>query len=190
MENGKEVAHAAATEMATVRELSKVFYEAGIFKDIKSEAQAIVKIFAGREYGLSPMESMMGLYIVADRIAPLVQTISALVKKSKDYDYIVEKLDDTECVLSFTKEGKEIGKSSFTFKDAAKAGLLNKDNWKNYPRNMLFARAIGNGVRWYCPHIFGGSSMEELRDLGPQTPTEKTNVVIDATGEVTNGKGA
>lgn len=169
-----------------VKGLGKAFYDAGIFEDVKSEAQAVVKIIAGNQYGLTPIESMMGLYIVKNRIVPLVQTISALVKKSEKYDYIVEKLDETECVLSFTREGEEIGKSTFTFKDAAKAGLVNKDNWKNYPRNMLFARAMANGCRWFCPDVFSGSVAEELQDLDP-APAQPSTVAIETTGEVTNG---
>jgi len=171
-----------------IKELSKVFYESGIFEDIKSEAQAIVKILAGREVGLSPLESMMNFYIVKNRVAATSKVISALIKKSEKYDYSIEKLDETECVIVFTKEGKEIGKSTFTFKDAAKAGLVNKDNWKNYPRNCLFARAITNGVRWFCPDAYCGYATEELEELGP-VEAKPDVVTIDAGGEVkTNGK--
>ena len=31
-------------------------------------------------------------------------------------------------------------------KDAELAGLANRGPWKTYPRNMLFARAMSNGV--------------------------------------------
>ena len=28
--------------------------------------------------------------------------------------------------------------------------------WEKYPRNMVFARALTNGARWYCPDVFNG----------------------------------
>lgn len=171
-------------KLEDVKSLSKIFYEAGIFEDVKSEAQAMVKIIAGHEYGLSPMESMNGLYIVKGRVVPMSQIISSLVKKSTKYDYSVVELTNEECTLSFSSEGKEVGTSTFTMKDAAKAGIINKDNWKNYPRNCLFARALANGCRWYCPDVFSGGVAEELMDL-TTTPTKDEVVEIKPDGEVT-----
>lgn len=176
-------------EFGNIRELSKIFYEAGIFEDVKSEAQAIVKIIAGREMGLSPMESMNGLYIVKGRVEPMTNVVSALIKKSAEYDYKVKTLTDKECILTFTKNGEEIGESSFSFADAAKAGLVNKDVWKNFPRNMMFSRALANGKRWFCPHICSGGIAEESMELGEETPIKTDIVEVTLEGDVvTNGK--
>ncbi|NBO17384.1 MAG: hypothetical protein EBV07_00610 [Proteobacteria bacterium] len=46
-----------------------------------------------------------------------------------------------------------IGNSTFTIEDAKKAGTKNTDK---FPRNMLFARAMSNGVKWYTPDVFAG----------------------------------
>jgi hypothetical protein len=39
--------------------------------------------------------------------------------------------------------------------DAKEAGLTggNNDMYKKYSRNMLFARALTNGMRWYTPDL-------------------------------------
>ena len=37
--------------------------------------------------------------------------------------------------------------------DAKKAGTKNLEK---FPRNMLFARAMSNGVKWFTPDIFSG----------------------------------
>lgn len=169
--------------------LGEVFAKSGMFPDVKSQAQAAVKILAGKELGLSPFEAMGNLYLVNGKLSLTAKAMAGLVKKSKRYDYTIDKLDDKECVLTFTKEGEKLGVSSFTFQDAAKAGLVNKDVWKNYPRNMLLARALSNGCRWYCPEVISGYySTEELEDLGEVVTAPKTQVVIDAKGEVVNGK--
>jgi len=187
MSESKDLVEQKENSLGLIRESSKIFYESGIFEDVKNEAQALVKILAGREVGLSPLESMMNFYIVKNRVAATSKVIAALIKKSAKYDYFIEKLDDTECIISFLKNENEIGKSTFTFKDAAKAGLVNKDNWKNYPRNMLFARALSNGSRWYCPDAFCGYCTEELEDLGP-VEVNPALITLDEEGVKTNGK--
>lgn len=175
-------------ELKAPMAIGEVFAKSGMFPDVRSQSQAVVKILAGKELGLSPFESMASIYIVNGKLALTSKAMSGLVKKSKKYDYVVKKLDETECSISFVKDSSEIGVSTFTFKDAAKAGLANKDVWKNYPKNMLFARAISNGVRWFCPEVISGYyTTEELEDLGEKSDTALTTVSIDATGEVSNG---
>lgn len=152
-------------------ELGKIFADSGVFPDIKSASQGYIKILAGRELGLSPMQSLNSFYFVGGRLGITANTIGSLIKKSNKYDYTIKKHDDTECTIVFNriKDDKEIllGESQFTIKDAAKAGIVNGVNWKNYPRNMLYARAIMNGARWYCPDIMTSftTSFEELSDV-------------------------
>jgi hypothetical protein len=191
MSNGMELALFTPKMLEDVQPICDVFVKSGIFEDIKDVAQAIVKVLAGREIGLSPLESMMNLYIVKNRIAANSKVVSSLIKKSKGYDYSIEKLDNEECVIAFYKisgagQKEELGKSTFMIKDAAKAGIVNKDNWKNYPRNMLFARAIANGARWFCPDVYCGYVEEELETIAVEP--KKDVVTVDASGEVkTNG---
>lgn len=57
-----------------------------------------------------------------------------------------------------------IGLSGFTVDEAKEANLgkwpneekWNASQWGKWPRNMVFARAMSNGVKWYCPDLFGG----------------------------------
>ena len=63
--------------------------------------------------------------------------------------------------------------------------MVNGANWKNYPRNMLFARAMTNGARWFCPDVYCGYAEEELEGVVVDTP--KAVVSIYASGEVVNG---
>jgi len=185
--SGKEIAPMLAEPM----QLGEVFMQSGMFKDIGSQAQAVVKILAGRELGLAPIEAMSNLYIVGGKVALQAKAIGALIKKGGKYDYKVEKLDETECVIAFYQiEGGnkvELGKSSFSMKDAAKAGIVNKEVWKNYPRNLLFARALTNGARWYTSDAFCGYAVEEIESIEDKIVPTATIVSIDAEGEVTNG---
>lgn len=164
--------------------LGEVFAKSGLFPDVKTQASAVVKILAGKELGLTPFQSMASIYIVNGKLALTSQAMSSLIKKTKKYDYKVAKLDDTECSIDFYVEENKIGNSTFTFKDAAKAGLANKEVWKSYTKNMLFCRALSNGARWFMPDAICGYYMkEEIEDLDNQ-PVPKSEVFIDALGEV------
>lgn len=56
----------------------------------------------------------------------------------------------------------------WTLDQAKKAGLTGKDNWKNYPRAMLRARCIAEGVRAVYPAAIGGMMVsEEAQDSQP-----------------------
>jgi len=136
--------------------LGQVMVKSGFFQDTKDAAQAIVKILAGQELGFGPIASMQGVYIVKGKTSLSANLVGAAIKRSGRYDYRVIKLDDTACVLAFYEGGKEVGKSEFSTKDAQTAGLAGGDNWRKFPRNMLFSRALTNGARWYCPDVFNG----------------------------------
>ena len=61
-----------------------------------------------------------------------------------------------------------------------------KDNWKNYPKAMMFARAISNGVRTYCPDVFSGMLVYTPDELNAQVRADGTVIDMDADGNITN----
>lgn len=167
--------------------MGDVFAQSGMFPDVKTKAQGAVKILAGRELGLSPFESMKNIYLVGGKLAIQSNALASLIKSNPKYDYFVTLITNEECLIDFfeIKDNKkeQIGTSSFTIKDAAAAGIVNKDNWRNYPRNMLFARALANGVRFYCPDAAcGWHVQEEFEDLLPED--RKDTITITPEGEV------
>lgn len=57
----------------------------------------------------------------------------------------------------------------WTLDMAKRIGLANKDNWRNYPRAMLRARVISEGVRTCYPGIAVGIySVEEVQDFAKE----------------------
>lgn len=49
-------------------EIGQVFMESGMFTDVKTQAQCVVKILAGKELGLTPFESMTNIDIIQNEI--------------------------------------------------------------------------------------------------------------------------
>ena len=134
--------------------MAKAFAESGMFTDVKSAAQAIVKIQAGQEIGIPPFAAMTGIHIIQGKPTIGAGLIASRVKGSGKYDYKVIEASVTKCSIDFYQGKEMIGNSTFTIDDAKKALTKNIDK---FPKNMLFARAISNGVKWYCPDVFSGS---------------------------------
>lgn len=136
-----------------IMSIGKAFVESGMFPDVKSAAQAVVKIQAGQEIGIPPFAAMTGIHIIQGRPTVGAGLIASKVKSSGKYNYKVVENTERKCSIDFY-EGKEmIGNSTFTIEDAKKAGTKNIDK---FPKNMLFARAISNGVKWFTPDVFNG----------------------------------
>jgi len=152
--------------------LGDTLAKSGFFSDTRSAAQAVVKILAGKEMGFGPIASMTGIHIIQGKVAVGANLMGASVKSDPRYDYRVMELTDDRAEVAFYEGGKEIGRSVFTMEDAKAAGLTGKDNWRKFPRNMLFSRAMSNGVRWYCPDAFGGSPTYTPEELGAETDGE------------------
>jgi hypothetical protein len=136
--------------------LGDVMVKSGFFQDSNQAAQAVVKILAGQELGIGPIASMTGINVIKGRVTLSANLIAAAIKRTGRYNYRVRKQDNDGCEIEFFEGGQSIGVSSFTKQDAQAAGLLAGDNWRKYPRNMYFARAISNGAKWFCPDVFSG----------------------------------
>ena len=156
--------------------LGKTLAASGYFADAREVAQAAVKVMAGAELGFGPIASMTGINIIKGKVTLSANIMAAAVKRSGKYDYVVKTLTETECHLVFYQAKTVIGESKFTMDDAKQAVLATGDNWRKFPKNMLFARAISNGAKWYCPDVFGGGPI--------YTPDELGATVDGETGEI------
>jgi hypothetical protein len=136
-----------------IMSIGKAFAESGMFLDTKSAAQAIVKIQAGQEIGIPPFAAMTGIHIIQGKPTIGAGIMASRVKGSGKYDYSIIEQTDKICSIDFYQGNIKIGNSTFTLDDAKKAGTKNLEK---FPRNMLFARAMSNGVKWFTPDIFSG----------------------------------
>jgi hypothetical protein len=172
-----QVSTVTSINTTDIMNISKAFYESGMFTDIKSIAQAMVKISAGQEIGIPPFAAMTGIHIIQGKPTIGAGLIASRVKGSGKYDYKVIEASEKVCSIDFYQGKDKIGNSTFTIEDAKKALTKNIDK---FPKNMLFARAISNGVKWYCPDIFSGPVYvpEEMQVV---TTEEATHIEVDTT---------
>ena len=131
--------------------MSTAFAQSGLFKDITSAAMAMVKIQAGLEMGIKPFAAMSGIHIIQGKPTPGAGIIASRIKANPKYDYKIVEFTDEVCSIDFYENNEKSGNSSFTIADARRAQT---QNLGKFPKNMLFARAISNGCKWYCPDTF------------------------------------
>lgn len=172
-----------------IMSIGKAFAESGMFTDIKTAAQAIVKIQAGAEIGLPPFASMTGIHIISGKPTIGAGLIASSIKGSGKYDYRVKENTEKVCTIEFYQGKEVLGSSTFTIEDARKAGTKNLEK---FPKNMLFARCISNGVKWFCPDVFAGpvyvpEEMEAVAtvDMPAEPVNEDLQRAIDAVNAAT-----
>lgn len=170
-------------ELSTIERTGRMLAASGYF-DAKGEgAQAIAmmatKILAGREIGIGPFAAVNGIHIIQGKPSIGANLLASAVKGSNRYDYRVREMTDKVCRIEFFERvgGKleSLGISEFTADDARKAQTKNMDK---FPKNMLFARAMSNGVRFYTPDVFNGNAVYVPEELGADVDAEGNVVEV------------
>ncbi len=136
-------------------------------------AIAVMKAQYGMELGLPPVAALRGV-IVGDsgKLELSAGAMAALIQRTGRYRYRVREHTAEACRIEFFDGAESIGESTFTLEDARQAEVRLKTkngystNWTKFPRNMLFARALSNGARWFCPEIFFGTAYAEGETAG------------------------
>ena len=171
----KDAALSSAVQIDSVDDvvrLGKMMAASGFFSDAQDTAQACVKILAGAELGISPLAAMRGVYVFDGNTTLNSSLIAALIKRHPRYDYEVVKVNDGGAAIDFYQEGERRGRATFSMDDAKQAGLTSKRNWKKYPQDMMFARAMTRGARRFCSEVF----------LGPVYTPDEMGAVTDKQG--------
>ncbi len=163
-----------------VEGMAHAIARSGLF-GMKTPDQALALMLVAQAEGQHPATITQEYDIIQGKAARKTHSVLARFQAAGG---TVEWHELSETIADATFSHKAGGKlrMSWTFEQAKKAGLTNKDNWKNYPRAMLRARCIAEGVRAVYPAALGGMLVaEEAMDL----PPEQVMKTIDpATGEI------
>lgn len=176
--DGRYVSHA---DLDLMFRIGKAFALSEFFEDAAAEAKAFVIISAGREMGLMPFQSMQAIDVIKGKPVVNANFMAQCVKQHEHYDYRIAELTNERCELTFFHDGVEIGTSTFDTEDAKTAELDRPGRngqtsmYVKYPRNMLFARAMSNGVAFHCPDALGVRTYVEgeLEDEYLETKAER-----------------
>lgn len=121
-------------------------------------ADVLVVLMKGRELGLSPMASLGNIHVIEGKATLSSDLIQGLVLDSGVCEYfrLVESTNAVARYVTKRKDSEHETPMEFTIEDAKNAGLLNKDNWRKYPKAMLRARAAADLLREVYPDVCAG----------------------------------
>lgn len=174
-------------------------------KDMQTMAEAVAK---SGLFGMKSADQALALMLVAQSENQHPATIT------QDYDIIQGKacrkthsvmarfqqmggkvewhqLTDAIADATFSHPAGGSLRIEWTIDQAKKANLTGKDNWKNYPRAMLRARVIAEGVRAVYPAAIGGMMIaEEAADVPMYSAKDevKGETIDGNTGEIIEKK--
>jgi hypothetical protein len=155
---------------AELKELSsEQFKTRTLSSEITNEGIAYALACIGAELGLSPLQSLRGIYMVKGKPILAAQTIQAIVVRRRDiceYFMLVESTREKA-----TYETRRVGDPrpttlTYTIEDAKAAGLLKNDVWK-HTAAMLRNRCVSALAKASYPDLALGlyeeSEGEEIR---------------------------
>ena len=148
-----------------LKNMAGIVAKSRLYANIDTPEKAFVLMQLCTSRKLHPIEAVNMFDIIKGRPAMNSRTLQALFQQAGGtIDY--HQYDDDAVVATFTHpSGKPSLKVSFTIKEAEKAGLANKDNWRNWRVDMLKARCISRGVRAVMPEVtMGLPIIEEIVD--------------------------
>ena len=126
-------------------------------KDTELSASDLIMIMLeGAEIGLSPIQSLKALQVIAGKISISPQGMLGLVWSSGLLDNITIDSREDECRIIIMRHGIADHTEVFTKKDAERLGLLGKDNYRKQLRVMLKWRCVAAALRTMFPDIVLG----------------------------------
>ena len=144
----------------------------------KEPEQAMAILLKAHELGVPAMQAFASIHFFDGKIVTGSDLMAGLAAERCRVRWKVERWDDEACVMTFTRPGWESLTAEFTMKDAARAQLTGKDNWKKYPKDMLRWRAMARGIRTIAPDYFTGIYLEDEIEEAPYV--QPTTVVEPA----------
>ena len=138
---------------------------------MKTVEQATALMLIAQAEGYHPALAARDYHIIQGRPTLKAETMMArFQQQGGKVDW--KTLTDEEVTATFSHPSGGSATITWTFEQARKAGLTGKDNWKHYPRAMLRARVVSEGIRTVFPGVvLGVYTPEEVQDIPTQPKT-------------------
>ena len=158
--------------MDDLKQMASAACKSGLFSMPSPEAALTLMLLCQAE-GLHPIQALRQYHIIKGRPAMRADAMQAAFQAAGGNISWVER-NDKKCSAEFShSQGGKI-LVEWTIDMAAKAGLTNNPTWQKFPRAMLSARCVSEGVRAVYPAVVCGLyTPEEVQDFDEQ-PKPKT----------------
>ena len=163
--------------MADITKMAKVAADSKMF-GFKNEAEAMAIMLLCQAEDMHPAIAMRDYHVIQGRPALKSDAMLARFQTSGGKVNWTSYTDEVVTGLFSHPQGGEVS-ISWTMEMAHRLGFTKKENWRNYPRAMLRARCISEGIRTVFPACVAGVyTPEEVADFAPAK-----GAVVDVTPE-------
>ena len=159
---------------------------------IKTAEQGVALMLIAQAEGLHPAIAARDYHIIQGR--PALKTDAMLARFQQAGGKVQWKTySDAEVTGTFSHPAGGELTVSWTLAQAKAIGLAGKDNWKSYPRAMLRARCVSEGIRAVYPGcvvgIYTPEEVEDFKDDAPAPPQKNSAPleVVERVEEVEDG---
>lgn len=159
----------ALVPISDIQQMATAVAKSGLF-GIKTPDQGVALMLIAQAEGLHPAIAARDYHVIQGR--PALKTDAMLARFQQAGGRVDWKVySDAEVTGVFSHPQGGSLEVSWTIEMARKIGLAGKDNWKSYPRAMLRARCISEGIRSVFPGcVVGVYSVEETQDFTDNQP--------------------
>ena len=148
-------------------------------KGLRGSAEKVLAaLLLGQEKGIGAMTALQHIDVIEGKAVSNSELKQALAQSSGARIRVMES-SATRCVIHAwpAGEGGEPTVVTWTIEDAKQAGLTGKDNWRKYPKRMLFRRASADATAMVAAAAIVGipPSVDEIEDdayIAAQTTPE------------------
>ena len=165
---------------------------------MKTPEAVVTVVLAGKELGMPAIASINNIVPIQGRPTLGIHAIGALLRRAGGASQTLEdfvpvmgpdgtdtagKVVDYRTTIRFYRPYRDKvleEDASFTWKEATKMGLTDKDNWKRMPKVMLYSRCFALGARRCAPDAMLG-----MYETGEWADVTNQKYKVDSEGEVT-----
>jgi len=162
-----------STDIVPVADLEKMARAVAASKlfGMQNVEQALALMLVAQAEGLHPATAARDYHIIQGR--PALKADAMLARYLASGGKVEwHEHGDTKVAATFSHPQGGSLRIDWDMERAKKAGLSGKDNWSKYPRQMLRARVISEGIRATNPAVAVGMyTPEEVQDFEPAKGT-------------------
>jgi len=165
--------------------VAKTAQDSGLYPGVGGEAKIFMILLAAKELGISPMAALNGgIWNIQGKIEISARMMASMIRRA-GHNLVIKQCNSSACIIEGRRrDNGDSFTAEFSMDDAAKAGLSNKDVWKKYTQDMLYARALSRLARRLFPDIIGTAYVEgeirgELEDKS--SPSERQESQLQET---------
>lgn len=164
--------------MADIQKMAQVAADSKMF-GFKNQAEAMAIMLLCQAEDMHPAIAMRDYHVIQGRPALKSDAMLARFQTSGGKVNWTSYTDEVVTGVFSHPQGGEVS-ITWTMEMAHRLGFTKKENWRNYPRAMLRARCISEGIRTVFPACVAGVyTPEEVQDFAPPKGAKVVDVAPD-----------